>query len=110
VSACWLTWAHHSLFLSCYRSCFIGVGLTIILGLLFIFCQLFEYSTLSFTMADSIFGSVFYLGTGFHGLHVVAGLILLFVALGRLVAGHFSALRHLGFSFAIWYWHFVDVI
>jgi len=61
-------------------------------------------------MADSIFGSVFYLGTGFHGLHVIAGIIFLLVALGRLLAGQFSALRHLGLIFAIWYWHFVDVI
>ena len=110
VSASWLTWAHRSLLMSCYRSCSIGVGLTLFLGLIFISCQLIEYTTLSFTIADSIFGSVFFLGTGFHGLHVVAGIIFLLVGLGRLLAGQFSAHRHLGFTFAIWYWHFVDVI
>jgi len=110
VSASWLTWAHGSLIRSCYFSCFLGVSLTLCLGLIFLLCQLFEYSTLSFTIADSFFGSVFFLGTGFHGLHVVAGILFLLVSLFRLVAGQLRSTRHLGFLFAIWYWHFVDVI
>jgi len=110
VSACVLTWRHQSLLLSSFSSCFSALSLTLLLGLIFIVCQLYEYKILSFTIADSLFGSVFYLGTGFHGLHVFVGLVFLLVCSVRLAFGHFIARSHQGFIFAIWYWHFVDVI
>ena len=72
--------------------------------------QGFEYFVASFTFSDSAFGSSFYLATGFHGLHVLVGTLLLSASLARLLAGHFSSLRHLGLEASIWYWHFVDVI
>lgn len=76
---------------------------TIILGVGFIVLQAFEYSLSSFTIADSSFGSCFYLATGFHGLHVFFGILFLSVILFRLSNFHFTSSRHLGLEFAIWY-------
>lgn len=87
-----------------------GLAATIALGLLFTAIQYYEYKHVSFAINDGIFGSVFFLLTGFHGVHVIIGTIFLFVGLLRHLAYHFTRDRHLGFEFAIWYWHFVDVI
>ena len=83
---------------------------TILLGLLFTFIQLYEYKHALFSINDGIYGSVFYILTGFHGFHVLVGTIFLTVCLLRHLAFHFTRDRHLGFEFAIWYWHFVDII
>lgn len=84
--------------------------LRILLGILFTFLQAFEYALSPFSIADSSYGSCFYIATGFHGLHVIIGTLFLFFSLFRLINFHFTRERHLGFEFAIWYWHFVDVI
>jgi len=105
-----VTWSHHSLISSNFGSCFLSLTLTVLLGLFFTFLQGYEYFECSFTIADSAYGSCFFLATGFHGLHVFLGTLFLFVMLVRVSSCHFSCSRHLGFVFACWYWHFVDVV
>jgi ubiquinol-cytochrome c reductase cytochrome b subunit len=83
---------------------------TIILGLIFTCIQYFEYKYAPFNISDSIYGSTFYLTTGFHGLHVVIGTIFLIVCLVRAYNYHFTITHHVGLESAIWYWHFVDVV
>jgi len=87
-----------------------GLGLTVVLGVYFTVLQLGEYKETSFTIADRVYGSVFFVATGFHGLHVLIGTTFLAVCLLRLLCGQFSTGRHVGFEIAAWYWHFVDVV
>jgi len=82
----------------------------IFLGCLFMIIQIHEYKHLSFSMSDTVIGSCFYLLTGFHGFHVIIGLLFLTVQHERLVAMHFTRERHLGYSLAMIYWHFVDIV
>lgn len=84
--------------------------ITIILALIFTSIQLYEYQHAPFSISDGIYGSVFYMLTGFHGLHVIIGTIFIFTQLIRIIKDHFSAQNHLGFEAAAWYWHFVDVV
>jgi cytochrome c oxidase subunit 3 len=86
------------------------LGNTIWLAIFFTFLQYFEYVHSTFTLADGVYGSTFYMTTGFHGLHVIIGTIFLSVAGYRLVNGEFTPKHHLGFEFGSWYWHFVDVV
>jgi heme/copper-type cytochrome/quinol oxidase subunit 3 len=79
-------------------------------GLLFSWLQFLEYGLAGFAINDGIYGSVFYMATGFHGFHVIVGTCLLVFSYWRLTADHFSRERHLGFETAAWYWHFVDVV
>jgi len=109
-SAATLTWSHSALKCSDFLTASFQLLTTIELGSFFTIVQAYEYSNCSFTIADSVFGSAFYLATGFHGLHVLIGSLFLLVCLHRLCSFHFSASRHLGYEFAIWYWHFVDVV
>jgi len=88
----------------------IALLLTIILGLIFTCIQYLEYKYAPFTIADSIYGSTFYLTTGFHGLHVLIGTLFLIVCLVRAYTYHFTINHHIGLESAIWYWHFVDVV
>jgi heme/copper-type cytochrome/quinol oxidase subunit 3 len=83
---------------------------TIILAVVFTLIQAFEYSHAKFSISDGIYGSVFYMLTGFHGLHVIIGTIFITVQLFRLIKGHFQPHSHLGFEVSAWYWHFVDVV
>lgn len=105
-----VTWAHHSIIGGDIKSCIKGLILTLILAVLFTLLQGFEYYNAPFTIADGIYGSCFYFGTGFHGLHVIIGTIFLFVCLIRVKNYQFTNSHHAGFEFAIFYWHFVDVV
>ena len=105
-----LTWAHHSIVLGLKYQVVVGMLLIIFLAILFTGWQAFEYFNAPFTIADSAYGSIFYLTTGFHGFHVFVGTCFLTVCLYRLYFDHFSRERHFGFEAAAWYWHFVDVV
>ena len=88
----------------------LALALTFALGVGFLALQRIEYSWSSLTIADGAFGSAFYLTTGLHALHVIAGTAFLGVALVRLARDSFAADHHLGLAFAAWYWHLVDVV
>jgi len=105
-----ITIAHYALLAGDFDSTSTGVFFTVLLGLIFTFIQFYEYYTASFTIADGIYGSVFYLATGFHGFHVLIGTIFLIICFIRFWLGHFTKQHHVGFICAIWYWHFVDVV
>jgi len=105
-----VTWAHHAIFTGNFRRTVEGLALTCFLGCFFLYVQLLEYAEAPFTIADSVFGSTFFLTTGFHGFHVLIGTIFLIVCLIRLYKQEFSREHHVGFESAIWYWHFVDVV
>lgn len=83
---------------------------TLICGIFFTCIQIYEYINAPFTIADSIYGSTFYMLTGFHGVHVLAGSIFIIVCFIRTIYGHFTRNHHVGFECAAWYWHFVDVV
>lgn len=80
------------------------------LAAIFTALQGFEYASAPFAISDSVYGSTFYMATGFHGFHVLIGTIFLFICLLRLIANHFTVEHHVGFEAAAWYWHFVDVV
>ena len=105
-----ITWAHHSLLHNDRRSLKFGLILTVLLGVLFTSVQAYEYSHAEFAFKNSIYGSTFFMATGFHGFHVIIGTVFLLVCTLRAFAGQFTPRRHLGFEFAAWYWHFVDVV
>ena len=103
-----VTWAHHLSIGN--KNITKQISLTIFLGLLFTGYQLLEYLESLFCLGDSIFGRVFFVTTGFHGVHVILGTLLL-ASMFRLFSLKRKISRHaLGFDFAIWYWHFVDVV
>nr|AXS65465.1 cytochrome c oxidase subunit 3 [Cucujoidea sp. 39 KM-2017] len=105
-----VTWAHHSLMENNYNQTLQGLMLTVILGIYFSILQGYEYIEAPFTIADSVYGSSFFMATGFHGLHVIIGTTFLLVCLIRHIFNHFSNIHHFGFEAAAWYWHFVDVV
>ena len=105
-----VTWAHHALLHNDRRSLVWGLGLTIVLGICFTAVQAYEYAHAPYSFGGSIYGATFFMATGFHGFHVLVGTIFLTVCLIRAYAGHFTPTQHLGFEFAAWYWHFVDVV
>jgi len=88
----------------------LALVLTIFLAFIFTCLQVYEYIYCPFSISSSVFGSIFFLATGFHGLHVFIGTIFLFVNFLRLSKNHFTREHHMGFEAAIWYWHFVDVV
>ncbi len=129
-----VTWAHHAIQSGDREGGINGLILTVILGACFTGVQAYEYMHAPFTFGfnhlalapftdpahidlgrgagnfDAIYGSTFFMATGFHGLHVLIGTIFLIVCLGRQIAGQFTPERHFGFEAAAWYWHFVDVV
>nr|YP_010403075.1 cytochrome c oxidase subunit III [Vespa magnifica]QKG04159.1 cytochrome c oxidase subunit 3 [Vespa magnifica]UQW19831.1 cytochrome c oxidase subunit 3 [Vespa magnifica]WHL55432.1 cytochrome c oxidase subunit 3 [Vespa magnifica] len=105
-----ITWSHNSLLNKKNKMAFFTLLYTIYLSFMFTMCQYFEYKSASFTIADSIFGSIFFMTTGFHGIHVIIGTIFLIVCMFRMIFNHFSSYHHFGFEAAIWYWHFVDIV
>ncbi len=105
-----VTWAHHALIHGDRKGLKQGLALTVLLGLTFSFFQGFEYHDAAFSFAGSIYGSTFFMATGFHGFHVIIGTIFLAVCLLRAIGGDFTPTHHFGFEAAAWYWHFVDVV
>ena len=129
-----VTWAHHALQTGNRKGAVEGLILTVLLGLSFTCVQAWEYAHAPFTFGfnnlalapftdpahsvlaagagnfDAIYGSTFFMATGFHGFHVIIGTIFLTVCLFRAIAGQFTPTRHFGFEAAAWYWHFVDVV
>jgi cytochrome c oxidase subunit 3 len=112
-----LTWAHHGLLRDDRGVLIKGLIATIGLGLIFTCVQGYEYAHAPFAFsfdpahpAATNYGSTFFMATGFHGFHVIVGTLFLTVCLFRTLKGHFTAQQHLGFEFAAWYWHFVDVV
>nr|YP_010534056.1 cytochrome c oxidase subunit III [Amblyomma gervaisi]UXX50151.1 cytochrome c oxidase subunit 3 [Amblyomma gervaisi] len=105
-----VTWTHHSIMNKNYTSSLISLKLTFFLGFLFTFFQLFEYFQSQFCINDSIFGSTFFLTTGFHGFHVIVGSIFLVVTFYRIKKNLISSKHFFGFEASAWYWHFVDVV
>jgi len=109
-----VTWAHWALKKGDRSNLIFGLALTIILGAIFLTLQAIEYShaysELNLKLTSGVFGSTFFMLTGFHGFHVTLGVTMLIVILFRSVAGHFTPERHFGFEAVSWYWHFVDVV
>ena len=105
-----VTYAHHSLIHGDRDGLKLGLWMTILLGLLFTSIQAWEYAHAPFAFKGNIYGATFFMATGFHGFHVLVGTVFLLVCLFRAYAGHFTPKQHLGFEFAAWYWHFVDVV
>nr|YP_514793.1 cytochrome c oxidase subunit III [Sepia officinalis]BAE80059.1 cytochrome oxidase subunit 3 [Sepia officinalis] len=105
-----VTWAHHSLLVGSHKESIHSMMMTIMLGSYFTILQAQEYMETSFSISDSIYGSTFFVATGFHGLHVIIGTLFLIVCLVRIIYYHFSINHHFGFEAAAWYWHFVDVV
>jgi cytochrome c oxidase subunit III len=106
-----ITWAHYALSENNHEDFITGLGCTIVLGVFFTCMQAYEYHHAAFGFKDGIYASNFYLATGFHGAHVIIGTIFLTICYFRGVRGDFAAGNgHLGFEFAAWYWHFVDVV
>jgi len=105
-----VTWAHHSLLAKNLSKTTQALSSTIVLGIYFTALQALEYWEASFSISDSVYGTTFFVATGFHGLHVVIGTTFLAVCLIRHVKTHFSPNHHFGFEAAAWYWHFVDIV
>ncbi len=109
-----ITWAHWGLKVDNNKQLVNGLIATIVLGLLFVVFQVWEYghayAELNLTLGSGVYGSTFYMLTGFHGFHVTMGAIMLIAILGRAMKRHFSAHNHFAFEAVAWYWHFVDVV
>jgi cytochrome c oxidase subunit 3 len=105
-----VTWAHHALLARAKKHTLVALIFTLVLAVLFTCLQGFEYVNAPFNISDGVYGSCFYMATGFHGFHVFVGTIALFVSFIRIILNHFTNKHHFGFESAIWYWHFVDVV
>jgi len=105
-----VTWAHHALLEDNREGLKWGLICTIVLGLSFTCVQGWEYYHAHFAFSGHIYGATFFMATGFHGAHVIIGSTFLIVCFARALAGQFTPTQHLGFEFAAWYWHFVDVV
>nr|ALO76438.1 cytochrome c oxidase subunit 3 [Impressosora (Neoeutrapela) sp. EUT01] len=105
-----VTWAHHSLMENNFSEAYKALTITVALGIYFTILQAYEYYESPFSIADSAYGSSFFIATGFHGIHVIIGSTFLLVCLIRHIKNHFSPIHHFGFEAAAWYWHFVDVV
>ena len=109
-----VTWAHHALLNNDRQGLKWGLIATVVLGALFTCIQAYEYSHAAFAFSrdngGNIYGSTFFMATGFHGFHVLVGTIFLLICLFRAMKGHFTPQQHFGFEAAAWYWHFVDVV
>ena len=113
-----VTWAHHALQVGDRNGAKMGLAITVALGVLFTGVQAYEYHHILHehlffneeAVNSGLYGSIFFMATGFHGFHVLLGTIFLAVCLLRLLAGQMTPEKHFGFEAAAWYWHFVDVV
>lgn len=105
-----VTWAHHALLARAKKHTLVALIFTILLATLFTCLQGLEYVNAPFNISDGVYGSCFYMATGFHGFHVFVGTVALIVSFIRIILNHFTNKHHFGFEAAIWYWHFVDVV
>nr|UPL65925.1 cytochrome c oxidase subunit III [Helopeltis sp.] len=105
-----ITWAHHSIMQKMHNQTTQALIFTVILGVYFTIMQAYEYIESPFNISDSVYGSCFYMATGFHGLHVMIGTLFILSCLIRHMKFHFSNIHHMGFEASAWYWHFVDVV
>lgn len=109
-----LTIAHHALVAGERGKTIFWMWLTVLLGATFVCVQAYEYMhayrDLNLKLSSGIYGSTFFMLTGFHGFHVLVGMLMLLFITLRLMKGHFTKDRHFGFEGAAWYWHFVDVV
>ncbi len=109
-----LTIAHHALQMGQRKKTIGFMWMTVVLGIVFLFVQGYEYahaySEMNLKLSSGMYGSTFFMLTGFHGFHVFVGMLMLLFITLRLQKGHFTAERHFGFEGAAWYWHFVDVV
>jgi len=109
-SGAFVTYGHHALIQGDRKGAILGTLLTIIFAIIFTALQYYEYSESSFTMSDSVYGTVFYASTGLHGLHVIIGTLFILVGFVRIINYHLTDTHHQGHEAAILYWHFVDVV
>nr|QNH94189.1 cytochrome c oxidase subunit III [Eochionelasmus coreana] len=105
-----ITWSHHALMNKNHSQSIQALTITIILGFYFTLLQAYEYMEAPFSISEAVYGSTFFVATGFHGLHVIIGSTFLSICLFRLLNSHFTSAHHFGFEAAAWYWHFVDVV
>lgn len=105
-----ITWAHHAIVCGHRKNALLGLTLTVFLAIIFTLLQAVEYIESTFSISDGVYGSIFFLSTGFHGIHVIIGTIFLIINLIRLINHHLTKEHHFGFEAAAWYWHFVDVV
>jgi heme/copper-type cytochrome/quinol oxidase subunit 3 len=105
-----ITWTHKSIALNSVRKIIDGFLITIILGIYFVLLQVFEYYETTFSFSDSIHGCTFFMLTGLHGSHVIAGITFLLVCFIRFTRRHYLRNHYSGLILAIWYWHFVDIV
>lgn len=109
-----ITWAHWALKNNDRKQLVLGLAATVALGFTFLACQAYEYghayTEMNLTLNSGIYGSTFYMLTGFHGLHVTIGSLMLVVILVRSIKGDFTPKKHFAFEGVAWYWHFVDVV
>ena len=110
LSGCTVTWAHYEVVHGNNKDFSKALGLTVLLGVIFLCLQVYEYTHAHFGFSEGIYSSTFFMATGFHGFHVFVGTVFLFVCWRRAQKGHFTPERHFGFEAAAWYWHFVDVV
>lgn len=105
-----VTLSHHYMEKGSYNNSIYSLFFTIILGVFFTFFQLVEYYVASFTFSCSSYSSIYFMGTGFHGLHVLIGTVLLIICLFRFIFTFISPMHRVGFECSVWYWHFVDIV
>ncbi len=105
-----VTWAHQALVDDDNDNTIKALTFTVLLGVVFLCLQAYEYSHAAFSFTDGIYPTVFFMATGFHGFHVFVGTVFLAVCLYRAIKKEFKPDHHVGFEAAAWYWHFVDVV
>ena len=110
LSGCTVTWAHHAILEGHNKDAIRGLGISVLLGTIFLCFQVYEYAHAHFGFTEGIYPSTFFMATGFHGFHVFVGTLFLYVCYKRAKRNHFTPESPFGFEAAAWYWHFVDVV